>query len=383
MIDDPFTPAPGAVPSVLAGRDDAVSEINDLIDGAYEQRWQQNLLIVGATGMGKSALLRLAARTAGELGWPVLRLIISQELSSSDGLSTAISRGLDSLKSENSLLARAASAARKLPIRPRTPWFEFITPSYSPNALALTEALNGLEQFAIDLQVPALLLIDEIHQLQYESASALINAISDRDTPLIILAAGLSSAWDTLMFLPATPASRMFFPLELQRLTPDEAVRVLCETAGNAGAVWSSDLVKPAAVCSFGVPAQVQEIGSLLWRSSQNDLDERNVIEVVEKHLARRRNVIRRYLSRLPISAIGVLGKLVSAQDRGEFVPLLALRSMNIEDAELRDAMDILERAGLVLLNENQEVSLMTDQNFLRDALPAGLNLRYELESGD
>ncbi|MBQ0901305.1 hypothetical protein [Micromonospora sp. U21] len=222
---------------------------------------------------------------------------------------------------------------------------------------AVAEATRRLERLGNDLQVPVLLLIDEAHELSEDAATALVNAIIDSEGPVLIIAAGLSSAWDTMVFDTLTPASRMFLPINVRRLSDADACSVLRETAASGGVDWPGELVAAAASLANNIPAELQAIGSLLWDCGPN-VSEDSTQRSMTRYATSRRQMINRMLSRMPREAVLVARELVSHGTRGERIPLLAVRAMTKDDDSFRSVMNILERTGLVDIDDDQIVSI-------------------------
>jgi len=345
-----------------------ISDLERTVDDFYDERnWLYHPLLVGATGMGKSATLAHLARHVASLGWPVLRIALTNEIGELSVLTSTLERGVEKLGHESSVAARAAAAIRRLPVRPKSPWFDIVETQRGPAVEQFELAFRELERFADRLGVPALLVLDEMHTIGDQAANALINAISDRDeSPVLIAAAGLSSAWDALVFDTMSPASRLFSPVDLLPLSVGEAASLLCDTARTEGADWPEALVRNFVHVAHGVPASLQELGYALWDDT-GILTEKNCVAIAATFAEHRDARTRRFLSRLPVGAVALVRQLALARQEGTPVSLFTLRSVGLDDHEFRRSVDALERAGLVVIDNKQQVSVLGNQESLED----------------
>lgn len=90
----PFRPHPGALPRLWVGRE----AIQDRFKSPYAN--QAHLvgrcdLLIGSTGLGKSALLGWTSQAAAEAGRPVVRVTASGATATAAGLGDAISAAVD------------------------------------------------------------------------------------------------------------------------------------------------------------------------------------------------------------------------------------------------------------------------------------------------
>lgn len=68
---NPFTPSPGASPPVLAGRDDILYDVEVALDSGPAHP-DYTMFLVGDRAMGKTAVLRVLEKRAGQRSWMII-----------------------------------------------------------------------------------------------------------------------------------------------------------------------------------------------------------------------------------------------------------------------------------------------------------------------
>ncbi|MGF6881862.1 DNA-binding CsgD family transcriptional regulator [Nocardia sp. GAS34] len=212
---------------VLYGRQGEVDRIRELLDEA-DKGWSSSLVLVGDSGVGKSALLDLAASLVGD-SWRVLRCcgVESESELPFAGLQMLLIAGLDSL---DALPANQADALR------------CAFGGDSPDLIS-DRFLIGLGTLSLLAEMsgtgPVLCLIDDAQWLDQASICALVFAARRmRAEGVVLLFAGRAEFATTgLPQLRVTPlaagAARELVAANAPELEPEKLERVVAEAAGN------------------------------------------------------------------------------------------------------------------------------------------------------
>lgn len=372
----PFRSQPGAIPRVWVGRDSIRGELKSPYSRQAHLVGRCDLLI-GSTGLGKSALLEWMSQAAAQDGRPVVRVTASGPTATAAGLGTAISDAVDRFRAERSVVVKAAQVVRQVPLRITTPWTEYVERAESPAASSLASALLKLDALARELDAPALLVIDEVHALDAESAETLVYSLArDNESVVQVVAAGLTSAYEKLVLRTMMSiAPRMFNPIELDLLATEDSCRLLRDTAALDDVVWSDETVVAAATAAGGSPYELQSVGEYLWKSSNQS----EALRAIQSYTKDRNRNMLRLISRLPRQAVSVL--LAVSSHGLEGVPLLYARGSTGSDNEFFSSLDSLERVGLLNVDSEQRVRVTAGPEVVAQVLElrTGLNA---LESG-
>ncbi|MGH9304721.1 MAG: ATP-binding protein, partial [Acidimicrobiales bacterium] len=157
----------------------------------------------------------------------------------------------------------------------------------------LVELLREIGHTAASAQSGALFLVDEMHNLDSSSLSAVcmaFQAVSRDALPVALVGAGLPDLQVRLM--RAKPyADRLFGYRELGRLRDAEARAALVKPAATLGMELTEDAALEVVGLSAGYPYFLQEYGRELWNAAETapitmaDVDE--VRYLVKEQLAR------------------------------------------------------------------------------------------------
>ena len=241
--DNPYTPGAGRKPPTLAGRDGDLTHFADLVDRLSSGRYERSLIYSGLRGVGKTVLLMEFDVVASEAGWattdvveigsqPDFRLSFARmasrllrEMSRTQRMRDRVERALRVVKAFS--VAVPSSVGIKLDVEAYTG----VADSGDPEE-DLAELLTELGEVAQSTKTGALFLLDEMHNLDTASLSAVciaFQAISRRGLPVALVGAGLPDLQTRLM--SAKPyADRLFQYRELGRLG-DAAARAALDRA--------------------------------------------------------------------------------------------------------------------------------------------------------
>jgi len=294
MESSPYTPNAGAVPPLIAGREDLEQRFSALLSRVIQGRSEQSMIVTGLRGVGKTVLLEQFRKVAESRGW----IVIDREINKHEDTDF-----------RRSLAAWMQSAVLRL--SPRDRWSDRIRtalgvirsfslsvdPDGRLSAGLDVQASSGLgdqgvlQQDVTDLFVSAgeaakehgkgiILLLDEIQFLtpfQLEALIAGLHKTTQRALPVVLVGAGLPQipelAGDAKSY-----AERMFVFPRIGNLAPDQA-RLALEGPALAESVrWTSPALDLAIAETQGFPYFLQELGYACWlMGSDNTITEGDV----------------------------------------------------------------------------------------------------------
>ncbi len=255
---NPFTPAFGSEPLVLAGRERI---LEDILEGLENGPGDPNraTVLIGPRGSGKTVLLTKVADEAAALGW------ISARVTASEGML-------------NSILEQTQKYGREfLPEKARTRLTELhafgigfgieTTEENRPSwRLQMTEILELLAEFKIGL----LITVDELDVKQPEMV-ALVRDFQHFVTErreIALLMAGLPG--NTLQMFQDKSISfvRRAFQHHLDAISLAEVKGAMRKTIAASGRTIDSDALEAAATFTKGFPFLIQLVGYHIWKQS-------------------------------------------------------------------------------------------------------------------
>ncbi|KAB3519911.1 AAA family ATPase [Corynebacterium sp. zg254] len=218
MTTNPFRPTFGISPRVWRGRGLVLHDFEQAIAGEPGSP-ARALVIDGARGIGKTALVNELVDIAQSAGWVSLR-----------------------------------------------------TQSLQPTAtleLRLRELIQELEPHGTGV----LITIDEVQDANPADLAEIAGAyqmLLQDEKHIALIVTGLSEGVQRLLSLPGTTFMRRAQRFTLGGLTRDDAEYVLRETCSGSGIEFTDDAAVKAALLSRGYPYLVQLVGFLAWKRAHS-----------------------------------------------------------------------------------------------------------------
>ena len=248
---NPFSPAFGASPYVLAGRDDALLDVRDGLLEGIGSPYRVNTF-VGPRGSGKTVLLDAAAHTANELGWVVVDVSASPEMNE-EVVDLALARTEHLVE----------TSTMRLP--PQNPIRSGQEPGWR---VQMERILTVIEQYRSGI----LFTIDEVsdaHEALQTFCKRYQHFVRDGRNVALCLA-GLPLNVEAFESLPDTSFVRRATRHQLDNISTTAVREALRVTLVSSGKHIDSDAVRKAAEATQGYPFLIQLIGYYTWRAASD-----------------------------------------------------------------------------------------------------------------
>lgn len=271
-VPNPFSPTFGASPRHWAGRRIILDDFTRALESGPGSP-TRSMVISGARGIGKTALLTELEDIAATRGWIVLRAS-GRDNPVADLTDTVIPGKILELDPPSRRKVSGVSIAGLGSVSTSTS--DPIQPVPTINT-RLRELLALLEGTGV------LITVDEIQDADAEDITRLAVAYQDlvRDRMEVsLVVAGLPFGTDRLLNLPGTTFLRRAERYDLGPLTDEDAGDVIRHTTDGSGIEFTPEAVETAVDIAEGYPYLVQLIGYLCWETAQRK--ERTVIEAAD-----------------------------------------------------------------------------------------------------
>ncbi|NJJ02993.1 MULTISPECIES: AAA family ATPase [Corynebacterium] len=262
---NPFRASLGSSPPLLVGRDEVIEDFSLAIEegpGAHERI----SLLVGARGIGKTALLNELEDVAAHAGWKAFS-------------ETATEGFVSSLKEQLAgFLHKDQSTKTSWQIGPSTLRLKReVSDAAGPASLramltAVLDQLADLQQFNKS-SGGLLVTVDELHHVHHEEivefATAIQHLVRENRNIAVVLA-GIPSSIRPLLASDEGRNPITFLRranrVDLGRLTDTEVRAGLEVPVVKAGYCWDQDALNEAVHATGGYPFMIQLIGNFAWR---------------------------------------------------------------------------------------------------------------------
>jgi hypothetical protein len=284
MIRSPYTPGPGDVPAVIAGRDEELTAIRERLGGValFGQSAGSPLVFAALRGLGKTVLLRDAEDTArskgfvtawatGEPGRPLLFDLAASLVRSARELGASRSQRL--LEWAESV--RAINGAAGADLAPHARVIEAVDRG------AFVDLVSELAELVRDEGLAGIaVLVDELQEAPQSDLRGLAYAAQDfsgTNQPVAMFMGGLPTLPERLSSV-ASFAERFAFR-GLGPLEPEDARLALVKPAESEGVDWEPEAEQLVLAASSGFPYLVQLYGDTAWRRTAPDAAGRVITE--------------------------------------------------------------------------------------------------------
>ena len=257
-VNNPFTPAFGSEPMVLAGRENILEDIlGGLENGPGDPN--RSTILIGPRGSGKTVLLTKVADEAAKIGW------ISARVTASEGMLDSIVE--QARKNGKEFLPKNAKT-RLTELHAFGIGFsiEAANDSRPSWRMQMTEILELLEEYRIGL----LITVDEL-DVKQEEMVALVRDFQHFVTEkreVALLMAGLPGKALQMFQDKSISFVRRSFQHYLDTIPVSDVKSAIQETVEVSGRRIDANALETAASYTEGFPFLIQLIGYHMWRQS-------------------------------------------------------------------------------------------------------------------
>ncbi len=283
VVDNPYAPGAGLRPPLLAGRQGELDAFDAILHRGELGRVSRGLVMTGLRGVGKTVLINELATRAEGRGWVTVQAETRREGAPAmmTALAAQLTAGIRRLHGPRlSDLARKALAS----ITAFTVTLDTsgtVSASVQASAGSRTGAPHGPSDLEVDFTalavdvgraameagVGAVLLVDELHELDRAGMAALAagaHVAGQRSVPFVLIGAGLPNLAGRLAEAKSY-AERLFDYRPLGQLDPVVAAQALAGPAAEMGVRWSDEALDAVVAAAGGYPYFLQEFGSATW----------------------------------------------------------------------------------------------------------------------
>lgn len=276
-VSNPYRPSPGSLPLYLAGREGEVAAIQTALSTTIEHGPASPIVIIGLRGMGKTVLLRTAAKLAENSD----ALVLYGEAGDDFALEEAFRRSLQRAQRDlRNIPARLAAALKTIIETMPIPVLDLpsgvgevsLTRQRRQTTVTLTETLEQLNEAASNAGRCVVICLDEVQDARPEHLRPIITYVHETagtQHPILLLGAGLPNTPDHLKSIKTYTERWRYFDLGLfsRRETTDALSRPAAQRGVTIDAAALSLLVDE----SGGYPFFTQEYGSAIWAAREKD----------------------------------------------------------------------------------------------------------------
>jgi len=277
MSVNPYAPGAGTSPPVLVGREAQIAVIENSARLVEAGRSPQHVILTGLRGVGKTVLLKEAARTMRSRGWLCGYYEVRRNVDLGVAVSTIVAEGSALLPRRARLRAalrslRASIGSATISGAPDgTVSVQVATRDGAGDAgdpyLGALALFRSLSRAAGEDERGVALCVDEIQLFRRRDAATLIQTLQavdgTQDGRVLLLAAGLP-ATPVELAKAATYAERFRYE-PLDDLTAADARIAVEAAAATEGVAWSSDALDGVIALARGYPYFLQLYASQAW----------------------------------------------------------------------------------------------------------------------
>lgn len=287
--ENPYAPGAGYQPPALTGRESQIRAVRILLERVGAGRPGRSLLIVGLRGVGKTVLLNTFEQIAEQAGWETTFHEIAGDPGEAEGFRDVMADAghqlILKLDRRRHLGEAAVTALRTAwgVLRPTFKVSESGQPemtiggdpgAFAPTSLSrnLTDAFLELGVVAQQHKTGAMILLDEVQNLDKGDLSALIMAlhrVSQKALPVVVIAAGLPNL-PALASEVETYAERLFKVERIGQLDRSAALAAIVDPSKGLGVTYSDAALEAILVATDRWPYFLQEWGQKTWDSADS-----------------------------------------------------------------------------------------------------------------
>ncbi|MCD8295007.1 MAG: ATP-binding protein [Clostridia bacterium] len=283
---NPYRPGAGLMPSYLAGRDDDISEAEQIFEALAMNMPAQSVIYSGLRGVGKTVLINQLQKIAEERGIFCRHIEVEERddfISQIAAASQAFLRTVSTREKFKNLIQKSLDAIKSLVVsfNPKDQTFSLSVQErelYKSVNLtqSLTEVFTTIGETALRAETPICFFIDEIQYMKSQELGSLIAALHRSNQlgyPLMIVGAGLPKIYKMLSE-EKSYSERLFLYKEIGSLTDEQSKSAIEIPVRKFGISYTDKAIQKIISITKGYPFFIQQLCQVVYKNAdESEID--------------------------------------------------------------------------------------------------------------
>ena len=279
---NPYRPGAGLMPKCIAGRDENISDIEQMFEALTMNIPTQSIIFSGLRGVGKTVLINKLQDIAEEKDIYCRHIEVEERndfISQIATCSQAFLRKVSTKEKFKHLIQKPLDAIKSLVVSfdPNDNTFSLGAQErelYVSNNLtqSLTEVFVTIGETAYKTETPVCFFIDEIQYMKQNELGSLIAALHRANQlgyPIMIVGAGLPKIYKMLSE-EKSYSERLFVYKEIGSLTNEQSKKAIEEPVRNFGITYTPEAISKIMNITKGYPFFIQQICQVVYKNTNN-----------------------------------------------------------------------------------------------------------------
>ncbi len=288
---NPYRPGAGLMPMYLAGRDEDISNIEQMFMASTMNVPTQSVIFSGLRGVGKTVLLNKLQKIAEDMDIFCRHIEIEERndfISQIATCSQAFLRKVSAKEKFKNLIQKPLDAIKSLVVSfdPNDSTFSLSLQDrelyQSANLTqSLMEVFTTIGETAFKSETPICFFIDEIQYMKEAELGALIAALHRTNQlgyPVMVVGAGLPKIYKMLSD-EKSYSERLFLYEEIGTLTEGQSRKAIVEPAKRFGISYTDEAIDEIIRITKGYPFFIQQLCQIVYNNMKNEMIVRSDIE--------------------------------------------------------------------------------------------------------
>lgn len=277
---NPYRPGAGLMPTYIAGRDEDISNVEQMFEALRMNIPTQSIIFSGLRGVGKTVLINKLQSIAEEKEIFCRHIEVESRndfISQIATCSQAFLRKVSTKEKFKHLIQKPLDAIKSLMVSfdPNENTISFSLQErelYTSSNLTqtLTEVFVTIGETAYKTQTPICFFIDEIQYMKQNELGSLIAALHRANQlgyPIMIVGAGLPKIYKMLSE-EKSYSERLFMYKEIGSLTAEQSHKAIKEPAKKFGISYTEKAIEEIISITKGYPFFIQQICQVVYKNT-------------------------------------------------------------------------------------------------------------------
>lgn len=293
---NPYRPGAGLMPTYLAGRDDDIANVEQMLDALKMNIPTQSIIFSGLRGVGKTVLINRLQKLAEDKDIFCKHIEVEERndfVSQIASCSQAFLRKVSAKEKFKNLIQKPLDAIKALVVSfdPNENTFSLSLQEkelYKSTNLtqSLTEVFTTIGETAYKSEIPICFFIDEIQYMKPKELGSLIAALHRTNQlgyPVMVIGAGLPKIYKMLSD-EKSYSERLFLYKEIGSLTDEQSKNAIEIPAGKFGITYSENAVEKIISITKGYPFFIQQMCQIVFKNTnEKQINNSHVAENIDE----------------------------------------------------------------------------------------------------